>query len=88
MKLKSIIFLIISLNLKHILLKKKMYLEKDILFPPPTTQSASFKNCSTMHAAASTWGQISPGFTAMHQHLKIQNYTLCLDTIYATTSLS
>jgi len=26
-----------------------------------------------MHAAASTWGQISPGFTILHQHLKIQN---------------
>lgn len=28
-----------------------------------------------MHATASTWGQISPGFTVMHQHLKIQNRT-------------
>lgn len=69
---KLIIFLIIALNLQHIS-QKKIYLKKDVLFPPPTTQSASFKNCSAMHAAASTWGQISPGFTVMHQHLKIQN---------------
>lgn len=72
MKLKSIVVLIIALNLQCIS-QKKIYLEKDLLFPPPATQSASFKNCSAMHAGASTWGQISPGFTVMHEHLKIQN---------------
>lgn len=77
MKLKSISFLIMAVtyNIFHTHTRTEVYLEKDLLFPPSTTQSESFKNCSAKHAVASTWGQTSPGFTVMHQHLKIQNCT-------------